>query len=154
MTTTTIITTVSMLAVIVGIVAIAAQMYSMHSSRSSAGQSSLGWTLGLTTNASMAFVNTVGYHATILALGNLLSLLGCTTALVLVRRYRAAHPPVAPAPARPMPAQPLAPAGVVQLRPVALEEMHTQEFVALRDVVLAEHARRATRRQGTVAVAA
>lgn len=82
----------------------------------------LGWLLGCTANLALGYVNGAGYHAPLLAAGNLLSLSGCLVAIGLVRRYRDA-PPEAPL------------TGVVT-------DLHTQEFVALREAVMAEHHRR------------
>lgn len=84
------IATISMLAAVIGIAGIAPQLITMLRARSSAGQSTVGWTFGIATNASLAFVNLLGYHAAVLGAGNLLSLSGCLTAVYLVRRFRPA----------------------------------------------------------------
>jgi hypothetical protein len=84
------IATISMLAAVIGIAGIAPQLITMFRARSSAGQSTVGWTFGIATNASLAFVNLLGYHAAVLGAGNLLSLAGCLTAVYLVRRFRPA----------------------------------------------------------------
>jgi PQ loop repeat len=118
---TTLITTISMLAAVIGITGIVPQLVTMLRTRSSGGQSTLGWSLGLTANLALAFVNACGYHAAVLATGNLLSFTGCAMAVHLVRRYRE---------------------GDDQTVVPAVTDMHTGEFVALRDAVLAEHHRR------------
>jgi hypothetical protein len=123
----TLITTLSMLAAVIGIASIAHHLATMFRTRSSSGQSTLGWSLGITANLALAFVNILGYRAPVLAAGNLLSFLGCLTAVCLVRRYRkhhAEHPGAG-----------------------AVEDMHTHEFVALREAVVAEQHRRTGRRQ-------
>ena len=81
---TTLIATISMLAALIGI----AGIITMLRARSSAGQSTVGWSLGIATNASLTFVNLLGYHALVLSAGNLASLSGCLTAVYLVRRFR------------------------------------------------------------------
>jgi hypothetical protein len=83
------IATISMLAALIGIAGIVPQLITMLRARSSAGQSTVGWSFGIATNAALAFVNLLGYHAFVLGAGNLLSLSGCLTALYLVRRFRA-----------------------------------------------------------------
>jgi hypothetical protein len=84
------IATISMLAALIGIAGIVPQLITMLRARSSAGQSTVGWSFGIATNAALAFVNLLGYHAFVLGAGNLLSLSGCLTALYLVRRFRPA----------------------------------------------------------------
>src|SRR2546430_2752321 len=85
---TTIIATISMLAALIGIAGIVPQLITMLRARSSAGQSTVGWSFGIATNLSLAFVNLLGYHALVLGSGNLASLSGCLTAVYLVRRFR------------------------------------------------------------------
>jgi hypothetical protein len=115
------IATISMLAAVIGIAGIAPQLITMLRARSSAGQSTVGWSLGSATNASLAFVNLLGYHAAVLGCGNLLSLSGCLTAVYLVRRFRRAR---------------------VEPEPAVVTHLRTQEFEVLRDAVLIEHHRR------------
>ena len=114
------ITTISMLAGVIGIAGIAPQLITMLRARSSAGQSTVGWSFGIATNAALAFVNLLGYHASVLGLGNLISLSGCLTAVYLVRRFR----PVA------------------EPNQDVVSDLRTQEFELLRDAVLSEHHRR------------
>ncbi len=123
---TTLIATISMLAALIGIAGIVPQLITMLRARSSAGQSTVGWSFGIATNLSLAFVNVLGYHALVLGSGNLASLSGCLTAVYLVRRFRRRA------------AEPAAEA-VIDLR--------TQEFETLRDAVLIEHHRRTGERE-------
>ena len=117
-----VITSISMIAVMIGVIGIVPQLVTMLRNRSSMGQSMLGWSLGFTANLALAFVNGFGIHALVLAIGNVLSFTGCLTAVVLVWRYPA-EPEAAPVDA-------------------IVTDMQTQEFVALRDAVMAEHERR------------
>jgi hypothetical protein len=117
-----VITSISMLAAMIGVTGIVPQLVTMLRNRSSTGQSMLGWSLGFTANLSLAFVNAFGNHAPVLAIGNVLSFSGCMTAVLLVWRYRADED------AAPM--------------DEIVSDMHTQEFVALREAVIAEHQRR------------
>jgi hypothetical protein len=114
-----------MLAAVIGIAGIVPQLITMLRARSSAGQSSVGWSFGIATNSSLAFVNLLGYHALVLGSGNLASLSGCLTAVYLVRRFRRpAEPPVE-----------------------TVTDLRTQEFEILRDAVLVEHHRRTGERE-------
>jgi uncharacterized protein with PQ loop repeat len=122
---TTLIATISMLAAVIGIAGIVPQLITMLKARSSAGQSTVGWSFGIFTNVSLAFVNLLGYHALVLASGNLISLSGCLTAVYLVRRYRWAGEPATE----------------------AVTDLRTQEFEVLRDAVLIEHHRRTGERE-------
>lgn len=122
---TMLIATTSTLAALVGIAAIVPQLIKMVTTRSSAGQSTIGWSLGLTTNTALALVNLLGYHAVVLGSGNLVSLSGCVTAMYLVRRFRAG----ADSPENPV------------------ADLRTQEFEVLREAVLAEHHRRSGARE-------
>ena len=122
---TTLIATISMLAALIGIAGIVPQLITMLRARSSAGQSTVGWSFGLATNAALAFVNLLGYHALVLGAGNLASFSGCLTAVYLVRRFRAkAQPSVE-----------------------TVTDLRTQEFEVLRDAVLVEHHRRTGERE-------
>lgn len=124
---TTLITTLSMFADVIGVTGIVPQLVTMLRTRSASGQSPLGWSLGITANLALAFVNALGYHALLLAAGNVLSLAGCLTAVYLVRRYRS--------PRGGWPSS------------HAVTEMRTQEFVALADAIQAEQRRRSARWQ-------
>ena len=122
---TTIIATISMLAAVIGIAGIVPQLITMLRARSSAGQSTVGWSFGIATNTSLAFVNLLGYHALVLGSGNLASLTGCLTAVYLVRRFRRAAASSAD----------------------EVTDLRTQEFEILRDAVLIEHHRRTGERE-------
>jgi uncharacterized membrane protein YccC len=122
---TTLIETISMLAALIGIAGIVPQLITMLRARSSAGQSTVGWSFGIATNLSLAFVNLLGYHALVLASGNLASLSGCLTAVYLVRRFRRREEPAAE----------------------TVTDLRTQEFEILRDAVLIEHHRRTGERE-------
>jgi hypothetical protein len=126
---TTLIATISMLAAVIGIGGIVPQLITMLRARSSSGQSTLGWSFGIFTNASLAFVNLLGYHALMLGSGNLLSLSGCLTAVYLVRRFRSAADAAVEAPRSPV------------------TDLRTQEFEILLDAVLIEHHRRTGERE-------
>lgn len=119
-----VITSISMLAVMIGVTGIVPQLVTMLRNRSSTGQSKLGWSLGFTANLALAFVNAFGNHAPVLAVGNVLSFTGCLTAVFLAWRFHG-EPEQAP---------------VDEL----VTDMHTGEFAALRDAVIAEHHRRSS----------
>jgi hypothetical protein len=119
----TIISLISTAAAVIGLFGILPQLITMVRARSAGGQSTLGWGLGATTNLALSFVNGLGYHAAVLAAGNALSLAGCLTAVCLVRRF--GNSPVS-----------------ADTTPPAVAEMHTSEFFALREAVVAEHRRR------------
>ncbi len=123
---TTLIATISMLSAVIGIAGIVPQLITMLKARSSAGQSTVGWSFGIFTNASLAFVNLLGYHALVLGSGNLASLSGCLTAVYLVRRFRRAA---------------TEPASEI------VTDLRTQEFEILREAVLVEHHRRTGERE-------
>jgi hypothetical protein len=106
-------------AIVIGLAAVLPQLTTMYRARSAAGQSALGWSLGAFVNGLMAYVNFVGYGAFVLALGNLLSVGLCLTALALVVRFGTQAP---------------ATAGV--------DGLPTGEFWALRDALEHEARRR------------
>jgi uncharacterized protein with PQ loop repeat len=80
----TAISLLSTFAVIVGLAGILPQLSRMLRSRSAAGQSAFGWSLGAAGNLSMLYVNLVGYHATILAVNNLIALMLCVVAMSII----------------------------------------------------------------------
>ena len=123
-------TVFSTTAIVVGLAAILPQLVTMIRARSAAGQSSLGWSLGAFVNTLMAYVNFAGYHATVLALGNLFSVMLCLTAVSLVARYRDRGP--------------------ARTAEVGVDDLPTGEFWALREAL--EH--EARRRGAPVPVAA
>src|SRR4051812_17958286 len=74
-------------AIVIGLCAALPQLGAMIRARSAAGQSALGWSLGAFVNVLMAYVNMVGYQATVLAAGNIASVALCLTAVALVIRF-------------------------------------------------------------------
>jgi hypothetical protein len=123
-------------AIVIGLCAALPQLGAMARARSAAGQSALGWTLGAFVNLLMGYVNLVGYHATVLAAGNVASLGLCLAAVVLVARFGGAAADAADE--------------VADGRPVHIHELPTTEFWALREQL--EH--EARRRDGRGLVAA
>jgi hypothetical protein len=124
---------VSTIAMAVGLAAALPQILQMIKTRTSSGQSVLGWGMGLVTNASMAYVNFVGFHSTPLAASNLLSASLCVAAIGLIVQFRG---PVHVYDEFPT-------AEIIPLRRVthehhdALVDLPTRELVALTDTVLA-----------------
>lgn len=140
----------STIAMLVGLGAAFPQILRMLLARSANGQSSLGWAMGLVANASMGYVNLVGFHAHLLAASNALSATLCVAAIVLITRFGAPTAEV-------LTTDDLAGAPVVataaELRVVppvhdVLADLPTTEFVALRaaidevDAFRADRARR------------
>lgn len=80
---------ISAIAVVVSIGGILPQIVAMLQARSSAGQSALGWCLGVLVNGLLGYVNAEGAHSVVLAAGNAVGFLLSATALALVFRYRA-----------------------------------------------------------------
>ena len=79
---------ISAIAVVVSIGGILPQIVAMLHARSSAGQSALGWCLGVLVNGLLGYVNAEGAHSMVLAAGNAVGFLLSATALTLVFRYR------------------------------------------------------------------
>ncbi|HEY6761080.1 MAG TPA: hypothetical protein VI318_16400 [Baekduia sp.] len=123
----------SSIAIVIGLCAALPQLAAMIRARSAAGQSALGWALGAFVNVLMAYVNLVGYGATVLAAGNVASVSLCLIALALVVRFGPRD------------------AEAAQVESVGLHELPTTEFWILRDQ-LEHEARR--RDEGLVAAAA
>jgi hypothetical protein len=109
-------------AIVIGLAAVLPQLTTMYRARSAAGQSALGWSLGAFVNGLMAYVNFVGYGAVVLALGNLLSVGLCLTAVALVARFGTQAPAASPE--------------------VGVDGLPTGEFWALRDALEHEARRR------------
>ncbi len=135
---------ISAIAVVVSIGGILPQIVAMLRARSSAGQSALGWCLGVLVNGLLGYVNAEGAQSVVLAAGNAVGFLLSAMALVLVFRYRIDHA----ADSR----GPLDPGAVVStlLDPARapLVELRTEELEALQGAVT--HAR-ATRERSTEA---
>lgn len=90
---------ISTIAIVLGLAGVLPQIVAMLSRRSAAGQSSLGWTLGVAVNAMMAYVNLAGYGALALAVGNVVGGLLCVVALMCTMRLpRAIELPAAARP--------------------------------------------------------
>ncbi|MBJ7331654.1 MAG: hypothetical protein JHC95_17295 [Solirubrobacteraceae bacterium] len=119
-------------AVIAGLFGVIPQIISMLHSGSSAGQSAAGWTVGISVNAIMGYVNLVGLHATTLALGNAVAGALCGFALLCVVRLADGgdEEPV------------VHPEGEPVIGGASLLEMPTTEFQVVRAHVQREHARR------------
>jgi hypothetical protein len=154
----------SVLAGAVNITGIVPQLLTMLRARSSKGQSSVGWLLAATCSGSLLFVNSVGYHAFLLAGGNFLSMSGCLTASGLARYFRgnAGDPGEALEALTEAPQEVIAELQSPELHALTetvieeecrrtgepipeqvLCELPTCEFEALRELVLGEHDRRA-----------
>jgi hypothetical protein len=123
-------------AIVIGLAAALPQLYAMVRARSAAGQSALGWTLGVIVNTLMTYVNFVGYHAVPLALGNVASVAICLAAVGLVLRFGTAA----------------AEDDAVDA-PLAFHELPTMEFVALREQLEHEARRRDEHRAGQLIAA-
>ena len=125
-------------AIVIGLAAALPQLAAMARARSAAGQSALGWSLGAFVNLLMAYVNLVGYQATVLAAGNVASVALCVAAVGLVLRFGTS-----------------AGAGdglaVADERPVGIHELPTTEFWALREQL--EHEARRRDEAGTLVAA-
>ncbi len=79
---------ISGIAVVVSIGGVFPQIVAMFQARSSAGQSALGWCLGVLVNGLLGYVNVVGSQSAVLAAGNAVGLILSAMALALVYRYR------------------------------------------------------------------
>jgi hypothetical protein len=111
-------------AIVIGLCAAVPQLAAMVRARSAAGQSSLGWALGASVNLMMSYVNFVGYHATVLAVGNVTSVALCVVAVGLVLRFGTTTAPAA------------------EPRTATVSDLPTHEFWALRDQLEHEARRR------------
>ena len=80
---------ISAIAVVVSIGGILPQILAMLHARSSAGQSAVGWCLGVLVNGLLGYVNAMGAQSVVLTAGNVVGLLLSAAALTLVLRYRA-----------------------------------------------------------------
>ena len=132
---------ISAIAVVVSIGGILPQIVAMLQARSSAGQSALGWCLGVLVNGLLGYVNLLGSHATVLAVGNAVGFLLSATALVLVIRYRLD----APLPGVGALDPGIAVSALLDTSRAPLVELQTEELEALQGAV--SHAR-ASRERG------
>jgi hypothetical protein len=119
----TLVTFLSTVAMALGLGGIVPQLVRMVQTRSAAGQSPLGWAMGLAANLSMAYVNGMAFSAVLLCASNLAAgaLCACAVGLVVVLGRRSPQP------------EP------------SLDFVHdlpTQELVVLREAVLAASASR------------
>jgi predicted DNA repair protein MutK len=112
-------------AIVIGLCAALPQLGAMVRARSAAGQSALGWSLGAFVNVLMAYVNMVGYQATVLAAGNIASVALCLTAVALVVRFGVGGDEA-----------------VEEDAPVQIHELPTTEFWNLREQLEDEARRR------------
>jgi hypothetical protein len=117
----TLVTFLSSCAMVLGLGGILPQLVKMVRSRSAGGQAPLGWGMGLAAHYTMAYVNAVAFKAFLLSASNLLAGSLCALAIVLIAVLGRRRP--APAPA------------------LALDDMATGEFAALREAVLARDPR-------------
>lgn len=123
----------SSFAVIAGLFGVIPQIVSMLSSGSSKGQSAAGWSVGVSVNAVMGYVNLVGLHAGLLAAGNAVAGTLCAFALLCVLRL--AEPDGAVEEVPEVDGDPVVGGAV-------LYELPTEEFHVVRAHVAREHARR------------
>jgi hypothetical protein len=121
-------------AIVIGLCAALPQLGAMIRARSAAGQSALGWSLGAFVNLLMAYVNLVGYQATVLAAGNVASVGLCLTAVALVLRFGVGGDEA-----------------FEEEAPIQFHELPTNEFYILREQLEDEARRRDERRPVLVA---
>lgn len=126
---------ISAFAVVVSIGGIFPQIVTMFQARTSAGQSALGWCLGVMVNGLLGYVNLVGSQSAVLAAGNAVGLLLSATALALVLRYRADAPVAEPAGVDPGTAV----SALLDDSRASLVDLETSELEALHGAVI--HAR-------------
>jgi hypothetical protein len=118
----TLVTLLSTCAMLLGLGGILPQLFRMVRTRSAGGQAPLGWGMGLAAHVSMAYVNFFGFHSTLLSASNIVAGSLCGAAIVLITVLGRRGEAVAPS--------------------FAVDEMATQEFVALREAVLARETQR------------
>lgn len=123
----------SSFAVIAGLFGVIPQIISMLVKGSSKGQSAAGWSVGISVNVVMGYVNLVGLHATLLAAGNAVAGALCAFALLCVLRLADDGADDVPA----VDGDPVVGGAV-------LYELPTAEFHVVRAHVMREHARRAS----------
>lgn len=121
----------SSFAVIAGLFGVIPQIVSMLFTGSSKGQSAAGWSVGISVNVVMGYVNLMGLHATLLAVGNAVAGGLCAFALLCVVRLRDGGDEVPAVEGEPV------------VGGAVLYELPTAEFHVVRAHVMREHARRA-----------
>jgi len=119
-------------AIVLGLAATLPQITTMVRTRSASGQSPLGWTLGLSVNVLMGYINLTGLHAELLGLGNLAGAALNAIALSCVMRF-AVERYEEPAPAV---------VGIVEPATPSFEALPTEELYVIKSRIDAEHARR------------
>jgi hypothetical protein len=117
----TLVTVLSTCAMLLGLGGILPQLVRMVRSRSASGQAPLGWGMGCAAHGSMAYVNFFGFDSLLLSASNLVAGSLCATAILLITTLRDRAP--------------------VAAAPLVVDDMPTQEFVALRAAVLARETR-------------
>lgn len=132
----TVLQIVSSSAILLGLAGVVPQIAAMVRRRSAAGQSPVGWLLGVSVNVLMAYVNLVGYGATTLALGNACGGTLCLVALACAVRLPRTSTPV-----------------VIPQRPDPLE-MSTGDLSEMLTALAEERQRREERRRAAAEAAA
>jgi hypothetical protein len=122
------VTLISTAAMLLGLGGIIPQIVRMARARSAAGQSAIGWLMCMGAQLSMAYLNGLVFGAPLLTASNLTAATLCAIALVLIAAMGRRAPAGATAPAT-----------------ADLVDLATQEFVVLRDAVLAADAARRPR---------
>jgi hypothetical protein len=122
------VTLISTAAMLLGLGGIVPQIVRMARARSAAGQSAIGWLMCMGAQLSMAYLNGFVFGAPLLTGSNLTAATLCAIALVLIAIMGRRSPAPASAPAT-----------------ADLVDLATQEFVVLRDAVLAADAVRRPR---------
>lgn len=122
----------STFAVIAGLFGVIPQIVSMLVTGSSKGQSAAGWSVGVSVNVLMGYVNLVGLHATLLAAGNAVAGALCAFALLCAVRLAddEGHDEVPEVEGEPV------------VGGANLYELPTEEFHVVRAHVLRAHAQR------------
>jgi hypothetical protein len=116
----TLVTLLSTCAMLLGLGGILPQLVRMVRSRSASGQAPLGWGMGCAAHASMAYVNFFGFDSLLLSASNLVAGSLCATAILLITTLRDRAPAAAP---------------------LVVDDLPTQEFVALSAAVAARESR-------------
>lgn len=121
----------SSLVIVLGLAGVLPHIAAMVRRRSAAGQSPLGWSMGLGVNALMSYINIVGHQDGLLGLGNLFG--ACLCAVALACAVRLPRPQEDVAPPRETP---------------NLVELPTGDLAEMLDAIAAERERRDRRRRG------
>jgi hypothetical protein len=89
------VTLLSLFAMVLGLGGIVPQLVRMVRARSAAGQSALGWAMGLAANLSMVYVNGAGLGAELLCISSVAGGTLCAVALALILSLERGGPMVA-----------------------------------------------------------